>query len=363
MSEDSPPLELDPYPPRLTPQIFGQEHAISTFLKSARGTRFAHAWLLSGPKGVGKASFAWAVAGAFLHHRQHDTLRTLTIPSDCVAARAIRQGVHPDLLLLTRKYDDKRGQFNKNILARDAYALRNFFQLKSASNGWRIAILDSLNEMDFRATNALLKILEEPPQRSLLFLIAHHSGRVLDTIRSRCRKLTFESLPPETITQVLQVHFPDLSATMAHQCAILADGSAARALHFAHANGITLHREMLALLMQLPDINIVALDKFARGFDAQHAPEDFSVFAQILSHWVSRVLIANARNIPLAPLFDTEAEIADKMVCAHNIQNWIALWQKIAHMERETITLNLDRKQTVQEWFAMAARVIAGGQI
>ncbi|MBL8537454.1 MAG: DNA polymerase III subunit delta' [Hyphomonadaceae bacterium] len=205
MKTEKPQIETDQEPgaqhPRSTFHFLGhhdQEHAIADALS---GRRMHHAWLLSGPKGVGKATLAYRFARVALGAATSGS-RPLDVDPECVVARRIAALSHPDLFVLRRGLND-RGKPRREISVDDARELGHFFALAPSEGGMRVAIIDAVDDLNRNAANAILKTLEEPPARSVLILICHAPGAALATIRSRCRRLALRPLADEDVRQAL----------------------------------------------------------------------------------------------------------------------------------------------------------------
>jgi DNA polymerase-3 subunit delta' len=247
--------------PRHTARLVGQEKAEAAFLDAVAGGRLPHAWLLTGPKGVGKASFAWRVAryllatpppgedgGGLFGDAAPDSLDIS--PDHPVAARLAALS-EPGLLLLRRGPRDDGKALSPVIRIDEVRRLKAFFGLSAGGNGRRVVILDSADEMTTGAANALLKELEEPPRNSTLLLISHRPSGLLPTIRSRCRVLRFEPLGPADLAQALRQAGQEPGAD-AEALAALSAGSVGDAFELLSQDGLALYRDLLALLASLP---------------------------------------------------------------------------------------------------------------
>lgn len=215
--------------------IVGHDKAVEQFRRALDTRALHHAWLLAGPKGVGKATFALAAARRLLADAAGPVsdLRGLEIPQEHKAAQLIAAGSHPDMRWLQRAINEKTGNLNRSISIGQVRALGDFMTLSPALSPWRVAVIDSVDELEGPAANALLKMLEEPPPNSLFLLVSHTPGRLLPTIRSRCRRLGFEPLGDDAMASILEKQLPDSSAPQRSALIALAGGSAGRALAFA----------------------------------------------------------------------------------------------------------------------------------
>lgn len=179
--------------PRETFALHGHEEAERAIAEALSGARMHHAWMFTGPKGVGKATLAYRFARALLGARHHGP-RPLDVDSEDPIARRIAANAHPDLFVLKRSANERTGRARRDITADEARALGGFFALAPAEGGYRVAIVDAVDDLNRHAANALLKTLEEPPKRSILILLCHAPGAALATLRSRCRRLALRTL-------------------------------------------------------------------------------------------------------------------------------------------------------------------------
>jgi DNA polymerase III delta' subunit len=197
--EEVPDIDGD-NPPRLTRALVGHHSQQENFLSALNGQRMPHAWLLTGPKGVGKASFAYLAARAVLTGGPIDALSPALENSE---AHLVEEGSHPDLFILKREYNQKTQKFRGDIPVDAARDMKQSFNLSAGRGGWRVAIIDSIDDMNKNGVNALLKLIEEPPEKCLFLIVCHNPGRVLDTIRSRCRMLAFNALNETNLRQIV----------------------------------------------------------------------------------------------------------------------------------------------------------------
>jgi len=213
MSDDDLPQpdQIDGAPhPRETSVLVGQATAEAAFLDAFNGDRLHHGWLLTGPKGVGKATLAWRIARFLLATPKDDggmfaapTPETLDIAADHPVNARMQALSEPSLFLLRRGWDDKAKKLKTVITVEEVRKLRGFFAMSNPDGGRRVVIVDAADEMNVSAANALLKVLEEPPADCILLLIAHQPSRLLPTIRSRCRELRCRTLAPDEMAQAL----------------------------------------------------------------------------------------------------------------------------------------------------------------
>jgi len=232
-------------------KIWGQDRAIEQFASAWATRKLHHAWLLAGPKGVGKASFAHAAARRVLAEAAGPPfdLAGIGTSDDHPIVKLVEAGSHPDMRRLERQLNDK-GNLNRNIKVEQIRELGEFLSLSAALSPWRVVVIDTLDDLETSGANALLKMLEEPPANSLFFLVSHAPGRLLPTIRSRCRRLEFQKLEDDAMTSILSEHAPGLSAVEQERIIGMSFGSAGRAIAFAELGLAKLEEAALSILRQ-----------------------------------------------------------------------------------------------------------------
>jgi DNA polymerase-3 subunit delta' len=232
--------------------IVGQDKAVEAFAAAWAARKLHHAWLLAGPRGVGKATFAHAAARRVLADAAgppvgHPRLET---PDDHPIVRLVEAGSHPDMRWLERLPREKGDGLARDITVKQIRQLGEFMGMTAALSPWRVAVIDSMDELNKEASNALLKMLEEPPPNTLFFLVSHAPGRLLPTIRSWCRRLHFDALDDDAMTSILDAHSAGLSEGERKRIVSMSFGSAGRALAFAELGLAKLEEAALAILRQ-----------------------------------------------------------------------------------------------------------------
>ena len=181
--------------------IVGQDRAVEQFASAWATRRLHHAWLLAGPKGVGKATFAHAAARRVLADAAGPPFEApgLRTPDDHPIVKLVEAGSHPDMRWLERLPKEKGEGLARDISVDQVRELGEFMGMTAALSPWRVTVIDTVDELAGAGANALLKMLEEPPANTLFFLVSHAPGRLLPTIRSRCRRVDFQPLPDDAI--------------------------------------------------------------------------------------------------------------------------------------------------------------------
>ncbi len=325
--------------PRANGDLVGHEAAEAAMQAAWRSGRLAHGWLIGGPAGVGKATLAWRFARFALAGG------TMPEPGQSLF-RQIASGAYPDCRLVRRSYDMKRSppRFRSEIAVDDVRALGPFLRQTSVMGGWRVVIVDAADEMNPHAANALLKLLEEPPPRALLLLVAH--ARLLPTLRSRCRKLQLRPLTEEQMAAVLNAQCPELDAAERASLARLADGCPGRAVDLAEAGGLDLYRELMALLAPLPDLDVGTVhgtaDRFGRGAVGEAA---FRTMTGLLGRWLGLLVRSGATGTAPDEVVKGEAAVMARLAARGGLDRWLAAWEKTGHLFARAERLNLDRRQ------------------
>lgn len=230
--------------------IIGQVRAVGQFAEAWSSRRLHHAWLLAGPKGVGKASFAAQAARRVLAEAAGPSfdLPAIDTPESHPTLNLLDAGSHPDFRWLERLPKEKGEGLARDITIDQVRALGQFLSLAPALSDWRVVGIDAMDDMAGPGANALLKILEEPPPNTLFFLVAHAPGRLLPTIRSRCRRLDFKPLADDAMVAVLDAEASELKGTERDRIIALSGGSAGRALALAELDLAKLEDQAIAIL-------------------------------------------------------------------------------------------------------------------
>jgi DNA polymerase-3 subunit delta' len=335
-------------PPRLTDRLFGHAGAEAALLAAYRGGRIPHAFMLIGQKGIGKATLAYRMARFVLAHPDPaapavQAATSLAVDPGHPVARRVAAQAHGDLLILERTPNDK-GVLRQQIAVEDVRRTVTFFGATAGEGGWRVAIVDAVDELNRAGANALLKVLEEPPQRALLLLVCHSASRVLPTLRSRCSIMPIRPLGQTDVAGALAasvgspVDDPHVQAAAA-----AADGSVARALAFLDEDALALRQRTLDELDRLPALNtntLHALGDALAGTD----PRPLSAFVDTVNGWLSRWL--DRKNSDTGTLA--------------RLERLAEAWERINAAARDAETYNLERKPLVFSMFGLLAEATRG---
>jgi len=323
---------------------FGSGEIEAELADAYRSGRMHHAWLIGGPRGIGKATLAFRLARYILAHPQPGPERGdagLAVDEADPVFRKVASGAHPNLLVLRRPWDERAGRFKTELTVDEVRRTVGFFGSTPGEPGWRVAIVDSADEMNPSAANALLKVLEEPPRQALFLVVAHAPGRLLPTIRSRCRRLDLEPLPTDVIEAAIAGNPATASASRddVRLAAGLAEGSLRQAIMLLDSDGAALYRDFHALVAGLPELDLVALHGFADRLARRGQDDSFTAFFDLLQGWLARRVRGEAEPAEDQPL-------AERLRAAP-LASWAEVWEKVSRSFAATEELNLDRKQFV----------------
>jgi DNA polymerase-3 subunit delta' len=332
----------EPPHPRETSVLFGHRDAELTLLNAFRSGRMPHAWLIGGPRGIGKATLAYRLARFILAHGDAaipavQRAETLAVDEDDPAARKVAAQTHGQLLTLERTLSDS-GSLRTVISVEQARETVPFFGSTAAASGWRICIVDTVDELNIPAANALLKVVEEPPARALFLLISDAPGRVLPTIQSRCRKLMLRPLDADDVRLAAAAALGiDPNDAALREAAEAAEGSVARALMLTAGDALELHQRIAGALEALPRTDAKALHALGDRLTINDRAA-LMLLVDAIDRWLSERL--RSGNTDLARL----AKVSE-------------VWEKLNSAARDTEIYNLDRRPFVFTAFGLLAEV------
>jgi DNA polymerase III subunit delta' len=340
-------------PPWRRDRLLGHETAEKTMLAAHQSGRLHHAWLLAGPRGIGKATLAWRFARFLLAGQAQGGLfgasDSLDVPADTPGHSLVDARSHPDLFHLRRTLNPDTGRMRAEIAVDDVRELGAFMHMTPAMGQWRVAIVDAADEMNRNSANAVLKVLEEPPPNAVLLIVAHAPGRLLPTIRSRCRRLALQPLSDETVMRLLGDYAPDVKEDERAVLARLSEGSIGRALELAGAGSLDLYREMVDVLATLPELDMARLHGFAERFArrGEEANAAWRSLNYLFDAWLKGLARHAAMGGEAAAIVPPERGLQARLASAASLDRWMEAWEKAADLLSGADRVNLDRKQTV----------------
>lgn len=342
-------LEGAPHP-RQTGTLFGHAGAEAEVLQAFASGRLHHAWMLTGPKGVGKATLAWRLARFLLATPDDDggmfaapPPASLDIAPDHPVARRLLQGAEPRHFLLRRGPNDKETALSQVISIDEVRKMKAFFALTAADGGRRTAIIDSLDEMNTAAANALLKLLEEPPPNVTLFLIAHQPARLLPTIRSRCRELRLSPLPPRDLADALTQAGGEVAPEDRSALAELSGGSVGEAFRLTNLDGLKLYAALTRLFATLPRLDRPQALALADLAAARGAAETFDLLVTLIDLFLARLARFGATGAMPPEAAPQESQLLQRLA-PHPAaaRAWADLAQSLSARARRGKAVNLD---------------------
>ncbi len=336
--------------PRETAVLHGQGAAEAAFLAAFAAGRLHHAWLLTGPRGVGKATLAWRIArfllatpenggGTSLFGDPAPPPATLDVDPAHPVARRIRALAEPRLFLLRRPWDEDRKRHAAAIPVDAVRKMQGFLRLSAADGGRRAVIVDAAEEMTAEGANAILKQLEEPPRGVTFLLVSHQPARLLPTVRSRCRRLTLAPLAPADLAAALAAAGAPAADPAA--LAALSGGSAGEALRLIEGEGPALYARLVRFFAGSPRADrteaIALAEAAARGAEA------FDLTLYLAERFLARTARTGAGGAPLPEAAPGEAAVMARLAPdARAAQGWAGLAQTLAARARAGRAVNLD---------------------
>ncbi len=343
-----PTEENTSFAPKDNAFLLGHETAEKRFLVAWKNNSLHQSWLISGLKGVGKATFAYKIARFILNADENNrqNYNSIDVPQDNEIFKQIAQGSCPDFKLLERSYiktekqkiikaikdgnymsDDELKDLKKSavIAVDDVRTVNEFLAKKSANGKWRVVIIDSVDDMNASSANAILKILEEPPARTLMLLISHNPAKLLPTIKSRCIKIELKPLQDNQVASLLRRYRPNLSEAVIKKTAALAGGSIGKAIAYADGEATQFYDNIYALASQGTNFKTSEMLEFCD--EVSKSEENYDLFKELILKFLSEQAKALNKVAETTDMFDqttkifveTESLNLDKRLAVMNI--------------------------------------------
>ena len=335
--------------PLETRRVVGHDSVLDQLCARYASGKIHHAWLLSGPKGTGKATLAARFAGHVLRNPEPESApEKFVLPpeTDAVEGRII-SGAHPNLLLMRRPWNERDKKWRSDLTVDEVRRTISFFGTSSAENGWRVAIVDTADDLNASSANALLKILEEPPANTILLILAHLPGRSLSTIRSRCQRIALKSLKEDQIVEALRAipMFSDSDESELRQAAKLSGGSVRRTILIHTENGVELHERLRAFAEDPGSPDWSAIHKLAGELSPANRNERYRLFLDLTEDYLSQKIRLNVGQASDLSRIECPTDISE-------LAGWTDVWEKTRHSAEQTDAYNLDRKQVILNLFS-----------
>lgn len=357
------PAEAEELTPRSNPDCIGHEQVEKSILADFNAGRMPHAIILAGPPGIGKATLAYRLARFLLSQGAESAggglfgdaapPENLYVAPEHPVFRRVLSGGHADLLTVEREFDEKRGRLKNDISVETVRRIHPFLRKTAAEGGWRVVIVDSAEYLNQSSQNALLKILEEPPKKTVLILTTAQPGGFLPTIRSRCRMIPVAPLGDMQMSQLLDRMAPGLAGAQKAMLVKLAEGSIGRALQFHADDGIALYQDLLKAASTLPDLDMLLVHDLAEKFGKFGAERSFDTACDVMTGWCARLARLQARGQPILDVLPGDAEVFQRLAALYPPQHFIETWEKLSRFFAQVDSYNLDKRQAIIASFQM----------
>ena len=369
MTEDNLILsdQIEGYPhPKITETLFGHQFAEQEIINCYNSGKLHHGWLITGPKGIGKATFAWRIAkflltqpiaslepnGLFGNSYEYQNSEIDENLKKAMTARIIAES-EPRLAIIRKSFDEKRKTFRSSIRVDEVRQLKTFFSLSASDGGSRVAIIDSADDMNINAANALLKTLEEPPKDTVFLLVSHNPQNLLSTIKSRCRELRLSSLTESDLISALRQINLTIPEDDSQIYSLLGSGSVGNSIRLLENDGAELYRTLLSFLDQLPNLNGFELEKFIGTFSGNKNRSRLELFIELLNIVIARISKSGIIGYSSSDqILKDEKDIFNKL-CPNPIiaRKWAELAQTQSENLRHGLAVNLDPGSLILDTF------------
>lgn len=347
---ESDKLEGVPHP-RFSSRVIGQEKVKNQFFQAYGQQRMHHAWLMCGPSGIGKATLAWQLAKFLLTRNLSGMLggSEININFDDPVVSRIEALSEPHLKLIRKNFDTKTKKIKAEITIDNIRELVEFFEFTSPDGKPRIAIIDSIDELNVNASNALLKVLEEPPYNSYFFLVSHSPESLLPTVRSRCLAAQCENLSADDQLYLLN-EFGFISDDQVKKVVSVSRGSVGEAIRIINQDGLKLYASIVGIYKDLPRIEVSKILEIASKTEGAGKQELTQTINKLTIHFVSRLVKAGAVGKISSEIFSGENIILNKL--SPNFEKsheWAMLYSRMITKAKDYQESNIDGYSQVFE--------------
>ena len=359
--------QIEGYPhPKLTESLYGHEYQEQEFIDCYNSSKLHHSWLITGPKGIGKATLAWRIAKYVLiqpiknieTNNLFDDLNGQNSPEldeqfkNSIEARILAES-EPRLTVIRRSFDEKRKTFRTSIRIDEIRRLSTFFSLSVSDGGSRVAIIDCADDLNVNASNALLKTLEEPPPNTVFLLISHNPESLLPTVKSRCRELRLKKLSKQHLFSALEQINVAIPENDNEIYSLLGGGSVGNSIRLLRYDGADIYRCILSFFNQLPNLDGFELEKFVATFLGTKNSGRLELLIELLNLAVARVSKSGVLGLSLADqILEDEKSIFQKLCPTPNIaKKWAELAQTQSKNLNHGLSVNLDPGSMILDTF------------
>lgn len=350
-------------PPQSSSLFLGHEQIEKDLLALWNSNRMPHAIVLSGLQGIGKATFAYRLARFILKESSQDSAEglfgddakpeNLSIPADDPVFSKVASGGHPDLMVVTRPFDEKKGQFKDDIPVDDIRKVAPFLRKTSSNGGWRVVIVDDANTMNRNGQNALLKILEEPPKKALLILVTHGAGGLLPTIRSRCRFVSFMPLVHDDVMTLLNKDSEEpVMSNDGEILSAISEGSAGQAITMLQGGGVQHVHVLLDALGRVRSLSNDQIDALALSYGKSGDTKSLQHFTFILNWWFETLIYMAAAGQKVKTIGNIDMRIPE----GEDVQSLLRLQEDVAEHIETCINGSLDKRYMIYKALRMVQR-------
>lgn len=336
----------DKITPRTNTKLFGHEEIEAMLLRDLASGKLAHGIIFSGARGIGKATLAYRFARALLSGRVD-----MELSSEDPIFNRIAIGSHTDLLVIELLYDPKKDEYVNEISIEQSRTIAQTLSLTPAEGQWRVVIIDSADALNNKSANAILKILEEPPPQTILMLISHNVGRLLPTIRSRCRIIPLKPLSQKDFVRALSYIAPEISGEELIALGIISDFSPGIALELKEQGALVLYNEIIDLLCSASHIDNQRTLRFCEQIGSgKKAHGNWQLFTHITLCILERAT-KKASGASITQISEEEGAALDKLSAMYSASIWATKWQEALSQFLLAQRLHLDYKQVALTFF------------
>jgi len=347
--------------PRENPNFFGHEHVVADFYAAYNKGNMPAGWLISGKKGIGKATLAYRLARFMLYHGKKKSgglfaeerpSTDLSIPQNSPIFSKVNIGSHPDLLVLESGLEDSKSAAGE-ILVEEARKIGSFLHLTSSETSYRIVIIDSIDDMNANAANSILKLLEEPPANAMFILISHSPGRLLPTIRSRCRHIKIQTPDSISAYKIFNKIAPDVSRDISESLLELASGSPGGAYDLYINHGFAIYENIIAIISQLPKLDVMAIQKLGDNISGKANENSWRIFRILLNKIIIDITKHKALDGSHSSLHKNNLNIKFQPSISMDVEKLVEVWQEINKLLEDVDNVYLDRKAALVRIFGL----------